>query len=117
MPVEKDSHPDLAGVANDLVHDLQCIEPLKIRISVEVDAAWDTPGIERLRAVREPKRVVSEALHLVEHVSPISRPEPVRAERVGFHAEPVDAGHPHRLIIRIQNLAPIRMPESVAAAG
>src|SRR5262245_66629704 len=80
MPVKEDSHADLARVSNDLVHDLKRIQPVKIRISIEVDAAGYAAGIQRLSAVRQTKSVVSEALHLVEHVPPVSSPQSMRTE-------------------------------------
>src|SRR5262245_1648400 len=115
MAIQEYAHSDLAGVVDDLVHNLKRTESRKIRISVEVDAAGDAAWIKRLSAVRKAKRVVSEALHLVEHVHPVSSPETVRTEGIGFHPKPVDSGHPHRLSVGINNLSSVCVPEASAA--
>src|SRR6185503_16552929 len=95
MPIEKDSQSYLARVIDQLIHDLKSAETRQIRIPVEVDAAGSIAGIESLCAERQAQRVVSEALDLVEHVSPIAGPKSMRAKGVCLHAEPVNPRHPH----------------------
>src|SRR6185436_17194990 len=116
MPIEKDSQSYLARVIDQLIHDLKSAETRQIRIPVEVDAAGSIAGIESLCAERQAQRVVSEALDLIEHVSPIAGPKSVRAKGVCLHPEPVNPRHPHRLAVGVHDLAAVGVPESRAAA-
>ncbi len=46
MAVQDDLQADLAGVVDDLVHDLQAGEALQVGVHVEVDAVWNAAGLE-----------------------------------------------------------------------
>ena len=78
--IEEDLEPDLAGVAHDLVHDLQTILPLQVRVFVEVDAIGSAPRIEELIAVGEADRVEAERLHLIHHLLVAAGPQAMRRE-------------------------------------
>jgi hypothetical protein len=117
VPVEEHLEPDLAGVGDNPVHDLDRAQTHQVGVLAvrEVDAVRRRAGIEHLVAVRQPQRVVAEALDLVEHRPVVAGPEPVRRVVRGLEAEPVDPGDADRLVRGVEDLGAARV--EVAGAG
>jgi hypothetical protein len=65
--VEHDPQSDLAGVVDDLVHDLQAVETLQVGVFREVDAVGGAARIEQLIGVGQSNGVEALLLHLVHH--------------------------------------------------
>src|SRR5262249_37329524 len=82
-----------------------------------IEAVWNAAGVEELTAERQSQGVETETLDLIQHVPPLAHPQSVWTECAGLHAEPVDAGHPDRHAVGVDDLFTVGVPESCPAAG
>src|SRR5262245_49253499 len=114
MPVQDDAQPDLTAVGDNLIHDLQSVEPLQFRIrrQVEVNTVGHAAGIKSLVAEWQPNGVEAETLDLIEHRFISPGPQPVRREIGSLEPEPVDSRYSNRLIIGIEYTITLRVPKS-----
>src|SRR5262245_34261699 len=110
MAIQEHAQPDLAAVGDYLVHDLQSAQSLQIGVQVEINPVWRAARVEELIAIGEPQRVIAEALYLIEHGFVAPRPQSVRSEVRGLHAEPVDPRDAHALVVGVENLVAARVP-------
>ena len=94
--VEDDPQPDLAGMVDDPVKDLEHVEAAQIGVQRIVDPVGHAARQQRLIAVGQPNGIEAQLHHLIEHGVIVAGPEAMRDIGGGFAAEPVHRVDLHR---------------------
>jgi hypothetical protein len=110
--VEDDLEADLAGIGDDLVHDLQAVEAGEVRVPAVVDAVGSAARGEELVGEGQADRVEAQIRHLVHHLLVVARMKAVGRVATGLHAEPVHARDLHHVVRRIEDLIAARVKET-----
>ena len=122
MVVENDVQPDLPGIGDDLVQDLQRVQPLQVGVNraaavVIADVRGNDGRLHHLVRHRHANHVVAVALDGIQDVVIILRPQSVYHFVGGLEAIPVDAGDANDVAVGIQNLVSAGVPISGLREG
>src|SRR5438045_17174 len=110
MLVQDNAQTNLAGIANDLIHQWEPTEPLQIGIESVVNASGFATRVKELIGVGKTNGIIMQALDLIQHVLITAHIQAMHNIVGRLETKPVNPCNTHWLIVSIQDLRPTGMP-------
>src|SRR5579883_194205 len=109
MLIEDDFELPLTSFDDNLVHDLEPVQALEIRVLTEVNPVRREIGIEQFIRKRQPNAVETRLSDLIKHTQVASCPDSMGCQVICLKTKPVQTGESNLLTGLIANQSTIRM--------